>query len=170
MPHVMILSAVAILIFFTGCSSKSSFPTKGSQALKSESEFGVLTAKPDVFQGRAIKLAGRMVGVETTAEGTIVTAEWMPYPDTEYEGPEGMGMESSKRFVLFYPGKLDPEGRLHGNKFLVVGKKEGASQSLPLIKARCLHVWKTGDNEIEMQPDVENTGYPVMEETYCSKI
>ena len=173
----MILAAVAMLVILTGCASPSSFPTNGSQALKSESEFGVLTAQPDVFQGRAIKLAGRMVGVETTARGTIVIAEWLPYPNTEYEGPVDTGVVTQGRFVLFYPGKIDAEGSLHGNKFLVIGKNEepksmvslgGTSHSLPYITARCLHVWKTGDDEIEIQPDVENTGYPVMEETYCS--
>ena len=179
MPNVMILSAVSILVFFTGCSSTSFFPSNGSQALKSESEFGVLTAKPDVYQGRAIKLAGRMVGVEQTTGGTIVTAEWLPYPNVEYEGPAEMEMAQTRRFVLFYPGKLDAEGSLQGNKFLAIGKKEGThsmisfggtSRPLPYIKARCLHVWKTGDDEIEIQPDVENAGYPVLEETYCSNL
>lgn len=177
MRNIMILSAVSFLVFFTGCASTSIFPTHSGQAMKSESEFGVLTAQPDGFQGKAIKLAGRMIGVETTAKGTLVTAEWLPYPSSEYVGPAGPQVGASNRFVFFYPGKLDSEGSLHGNKFLVVGKREGSqsigtfrgtSRSLPYIMARCLHVWKTGDDEIEVQPDVKNSDFPVMEETYCS--
>lgn len=167
----------ALFLFLSGCSSSSLFPMNGSQALKSESEFGVLTTQPDAFQGRAIKLAGRIVGVETTAEGTVVTAEWLPYPDVEYVGPTGTAAESSGLFVLFYPGQLDAEGKKYGNKFLVIGEKEqsqsiaavrGTSSSLPHIAARCLHVWKTGNNEIETESYTEYF-YPA-EETYCSDI
>ncbi len=175
MGNIMILF-VALLLVFAGCASTSIFPTNDSQALKSESEYGVLIAQPDVFQGRTLKLAGRMVGVETTAEGTLITAEWLPYPDAEYVGPTGTAAGSIGRFILFYPGKLDAEGIFYGNKFLVIGKKEenqsmtsfrSTSRSLPYMMARCLHVWKTGDSEIETRPDTEYSAYPV-EETYCS--
>ena len=177
MRNTMILSTAMLLMFLLGCTRTSPFPMNGSQAIKSESDFGVLTAQPDVFQGRAIKLAGRIVGVEATAEGTIVTAEWLPYPDAEYLGPSGALTGTPGRFVLFYPGKLDPDGMTHGNKFLVVGEKEESermtafresSQSLPYIAARCLHVWKTGDSEIDSQ-EYSEYSYPV-EETYCSEI
>jgi len=177
MRNKTILTFAALLMFLSGCVSSSPFPMNGSQALKTESEFGVLTTQPDAFQGRAIKLAGRIVGVESTAEGTMVTAEWLPYPDAEYMGPTGMGATSSGRFVLFYPGQLDAEGMLHGNKFLVIGEKgkpqsmealKGTSDSLPYIAAHCLHVWKTGNSEIETESATEYS-YPV-EETYCSTI
>ena len=179
MRNILMVLAGGMVILSIGCASQTSFPTNGSQALKSESEFGKLTSQPDVFKGRAIRLAGRMVGVETTAEGTIVTAEWLPYPSNEYEGPTNTGLVNQGRFAVFYPGKLQSEGLLHGNKFLVIGKMEGtqsmmqvggAFRPLPYIKARCLHIWKTGDADISTEPDVENTGYPVAEKTYCSKI
>ena len=177
MRNKMMVAAAGLFIFITGCSSKPLLPANGSQALKSDSEFGVLTAQPDVYQGRAIKLAGRMIGVEATAEGTIVRAQWLPYPNNDYEGPSEGNTVRRGEYAFFYPGKLDMDGSLHGNKFLVVGKMEGTksmmtsvgSRNLPYLKASCLHVWKTGDAQIEYhQPDVENTGYPVMEETYCS--
>ncbi|WP_447970333.1 Slp family lipoprotein [Nitrospira sp. M1] len=177
MKNKTILLVLVLLLFISGCVSSSPFPMNGSQALKSESEFGVLTAQPDAFQGRAIKLAGRIIGVETTAEGTMVTAEWLPYPDAEYMGPVSAGVESPGQFVLFYPGQLDAEGKLYGNKFLVVGEKggsqamtavRGTSQSLPYIAARCLHVWKTGNADIETESYTEYS-YPA-EETYCSDI
>ena len=131
-----------------------------------------------MFQGRAIKLAGRMIGVEDTAEGTIVRAEWLPYPNNEFEGPTESGGINPDHFAFFYPGQLDREGRLPGNKFLVVGVMEGTksmvtvvglSRNIPYLNARCLHVWKTGGAEIEYhQPNVD-LGYPVMNETYCSE-
>ena len=170
MRNIMILSTSLLLIIFSGCASAPIFESNGSQTLKSESEFGRLTAQPDVYQGRAVKLAGRIVGVESTAEGTIVSAEWLPYPQVEYEGPRDMERVRGEKFTVFYPGKLDTEGRLHGNKFLVVGKvgdpKVKNSRRAPYVMAKCLHVWKTGDDAMETQIDIE---YSVaMEETYCS--
>ncbi len=168
--------AASMFLIFTGCAASSTFDMNGSQALKSESEFGSLTARPDVFRGKAIKMAGRIIGVETTSSGTMMTAEWLPYPDVEYEGPEDTGVVTEKQFTLFYPDALDVEGRLHGNKFLVLGTMEstqgmmvGKTGALPHVTARCLHVWKTGDAAIETEPDVEFAGYSVSEETYCSK-
>ena len=170
MRNIMILSTGLLLMFFSGCGSAPVFEGNGSQTLKSESEFGQLTAQPDVYQGRAIKLAGRIVGIESTAEGTIVNAEWLPYPQVEYEGPYVTGRVKSKEFTIFYPGKLDTEGRLYGNKFLVVGKVGGPkaknSRRGPYVMAKCLHVWKTGDEEIETEVDSEYSA--AMEETYCS--
>ncbi|GJL66000.1 MAG: hypothetical protein NPIRA05_09710 [Nitrospirales bacterium] len=177
MRNIAVLAMTALLMFVAGCISSSPFPINGSQTLKSESDFGVLTTQPDAFQGQAIKLAGRIVGVETMAEGTMVTAEWLPYPNVEYMGPRSAEAKSSERFVLFYPGQLDAEGKLYGNKFLVIGKKgksesistiNGKSDTIPYIAARCLHVWKTGDSEIETESATEYA-YPV-EQTYCSDI
>ena len=177
MRNSIILATGVLLTFSMGCASQSLFPSNGSEALKSKSDFGVLTAQPDVYQGRAIKLAGRMIGVEDTAEGSIVRAEWLPYPNNEFEGPTDKKPMKSNQFAFFYPGQLDWEGRLPGNKFLVVGVMEGTtsmvsavglSRKVPYLHARCLHVWKTGGTEIDYhQPNVD-LGYPVMKEMYCS--
>ncbi len=173
MRNIMILSTSLLLVVFSGCASAPIFDGNGSQILKSESEFGVLTAQPDVYEGRAVKLAGRIVGVESRANGTIVSAQWLPYPDVEYQGPHDLGKGDDGKFTIFYPGKLDREGRQYGNKFLVVGKVESPQSRdahiTPSITAKCLHVWKTGDDAIETEPDVEFIGYPVTEETYCSE-
>ena len=169
-----ILIGVGVLAGFTGCSSPAQFPINGSHALTSTSEFGVLTAQPDVYKGRAMKLAGRMVSVESTAHGTVVLADWLPYPQVESDGPEDEAAPRHSQFTVMYPGKLDADGSLYGNKFLAVGKMDGtqsgeegndAAKNLPTVIAHCLHVWKTGDAEIEL---LDNE-YFVMEETYCAE-
>ena len=173
MRNIMILSTSFLLVILAGCASAPIFEGNGSQALKSESEFGVLTAQPDVYQGRAVKLAGRIVGVESTNGGTLVSAEWLPYPDVEYVGPNEMERVRDRKFTIFYPGTLDAKGRQYGNKLLVVGKvgdpQSISSRGAPYVMAKCLHVWKTGNDAIEIQPDDEFIGYPVVEETYCSE-
>lgn len=170
--------ALSVLTLAVGCASAPLFPMNGGETIQSETAFGMLTATPDTYEGRAIKLAGRIVGVETTEHGALILAEWLPYPRNERQGPEPASPAARERFAMFYPGTIDEEGKLHGNKFLVVGKvtvpslkKEtrGVSATIPRIMARCLHVWKTGSAELSLLPDVENTGYPIAQQTYCAK-
>ncbi len=168
MKTKIVLIRTGLLIWLTGCSPTPFFPTNGSQILKSENEFGVLKAEPEVYQGQAIKLAGRIVSIEPSAQGTLVLAEWLPYPDVEYVGPEDTGWISIGRVAVFYPDKIDAEGSLHGNKFLAIGKMVGITDTLkklPHITARCLYVWQTGSADIG-EPDDE---YFVMEEMYCTE-
>ena len=171
--------AILFLLILVGCSSTPMFPTNGAQALHSNSDFGMLTMKPDVYQGRAIKMAGRIVEVETTENGTRLLADWLPYPNDPLQGPIQATPAPKDRFELFYPGEMDDEGLLPGNKFLVIGKIESESlndmrvrkaSGVPFIAAQCLHVWKTGSADIDQTPDLEYAGYPLMQQTYCLEI
>ena len=174
MRNIGIPIVAALLLIVWGCSSPTQFPTNGNHALKAESDFGVLTAQPDAYRGQAMKFAGRIVSVESTDQGTLVLAEWLPYPNREYDGPEDEGVVTGKQFTVMYPGKLDADGSLYGNKFLAVGQIESgksmrgsgdATTELPQMNARCLHVWKTGTSALEW---VDNE-YDIEEETYCSQ-
>lgn len=161
----MLLIGSVLILWLTGCASTPFFPTNG-QVLESETEFGVLKAEPDVYKGGTVKLAARIVSVEPSAQGTLVLAEWLPYPLIEYEGPEDLGWVSKGLVAVFYPDKLDAEGSLYGNKFLAIGKMLGVTDSqskLPYMTARCLHVWKTGAADIGDHDDE----YDISEERYC---
>lgn len=174
-----VLLAVAMLLFFVqGCTTVPTFPDNGATMLRDSNEFGALVAKPDTYQGRAIRLAGRMVSVETSGQGTTILAEWLAFPEPGQLTPGQLAMRQGERFTLHYPGKLDSMGSLYGNKFIVAGLLKGTtglitidglSKSVPLVEARCLHVWKTGDSEYtDAFADVEQAGFPPLEQTYCS--
>lgn len=175
---LMLLSLTLSLFVLQGCAAGPTFPDNGAVTLKASNEFGVLSAKPDTYQGRAIRLAGRMVSVEATDEGTMIVAEWLPFPEPGQYGPAESRVRAGERFTLRYPGKLDPMGSWYGNKFIVAGAMKGTSdiitidgltKPVPHVEARCLHVWKTGDSELsDAAPDVEQTGFPPLEQTYCS--
>ena len=53
----------------------------------SSPEFGVLQAKTDVFKGRVVQLAGRIVGIEKSASGTIILARELPVEKHPVFGP-----------------------------------------------------------------------------------
>ena len=174
---IFALPIIATYLFSQGCSSMTPFPGNGTQAVDQE-QFGVLVAKPDVYRGRAVKLAGRMIGVETTDRGTVVLAEWLPIPKTGEYGPSANRTDQQNRFTFLYPGAIDSEGSWKGNRFVMMGEIEGTqevvasmtghSQPLPFMVARCLHIWKIGDNMWWDQPDTDPGGYPYLQKTYCA--
>lgn len=174
---IFAFTIVAMYLFAHGCSSAPLFPTDDTQAVTQE-QFGVLTAKPDVYRGRAVKLAGRMVGVETTDKGTMILAEWLPLPSEGQYGPASNPITQQDRFSFLYPGNIDTWGTWKGNRFIITGEIEGSqevissltgqSKSLPYMVARCIHVWEIGDNLWWTQPDTEPGGYPYLQKTYCA--
>lgn len=171
------LVTAALLLVLPACSSAPMFPSNSSQEVQKE-QFGVFVAEPDVYRGRAVKLAGRVVGVETTENGTLIVAEWLPYPKKGQYGPGTNDFTSRDRFTLLYPGVINPWSSWQGNRFVMTGEIEGtqdmvasftgASKSVPYMVARCIHVWEVGDNTWWDQPDTEPGGYPYLQQTYCA--
>lgn len=164
-------------LIFQGCSSAPLFPTNSSDEVQKE-EFGVFVAQPDVYRGRAVKLAGRVVRVESTEKGTLIIAEWLPYPQKGQYGPGANETTGQNRFKLLYPGVIDPWSSWQGNRFVMTGEIEGTqemvssftgvSKPVPYMVARCIHVWEVGDNTWWVQPDTEPGGYPYLQHTYCA--
>ena len=75
---VPLTSMIGILgIVSVGCSTPSFFPPEATRDVTAL-EFGVLEAKPDVFKGRVVQLAGRIVGVEQSADGILIRAQELP--------------------------------------------------------------------------------------------
>ena len=79
----LLASRVSCLL---GAQLASLFPP-GTISDVASSEFGVLQAKTDVFKGRVVQLAGRIVGVEESANGTIILARELPVEKHPVFGP-----------------------------------------------------------------------------------
>ena len=174
---LLALTITGLYLFPQGCGSVPIFPNNASQEVNKE-QFGVLVAKPDVYRGQAVKLAGRVVGVKTTEKGTMILAEWLPLPEEGQYGPGSNQIAQQDRFSFLYPGAIDSWGTWKGNRFIVTGEIEGThevissltghSKSLPYMVARCIHVWEIGDNLWWDQPDTDPGGYPYLQKTYCA--
>ena len=74
--------------FLTACRMLCQ-PSLSTEAMTdvSSPEFGVLQAKTDVFKGRVVQLAGRIVGIEESASGTIILARELPVEKHPVFGP-----------------------------------------------------------------------------------
>lgn len=158
-----------------------SFPENGTSAISHRSEFGAIIAHPDTYQGQAVRLAGRIIGVQETETGTLLLAKWMPFPDSkgksERDIPNGLSNGTgSDNFSVFYPGKLDGKARWRGNEFLAIGTMEGNRQvatmtgriqEVPALKADCLRIWTTAGEVSRLYgPTGMDRNLPSAE-TYC---
>ncbi len=174
---------VAISLVMAGCSTPSLFPpdvTKTSTAL----EFGALQAKPDVFTGRVVQLAGHIIGTETSDSGTLILARELPLRRHPAYGPAettGTGAAepavATQAFAVLYPGKIDPNALWYGNKFVVIAVSKGQQDvdvngilhKEPYMVAKCIHVWKTGGYyAIADFPNLFDGYYPLEQDTYCA--
>jgi hypothetical protein len=170
------LIGIAGIVSF-GCSTPSLFPTEATRDADSI-EFGVLEAKPDVFKGRVVQLAGRIVGVEQSADGILIRAQELPMEQHPAYGPAETTKGTSE-FAIMYPGKVDANALWFGNKLVVVAVAQGthsmavdgSTRTEPYVVARCMHVWKTGEYGsygIEDFPNLADGYYPLEHQTYCA--
>ena len=166
-----------VAMLSVGCSTPSLFPPEATRDA-APIQFGVLEAKPDVFKGRVVQLAGRIVGVEQSANGILIRAQELPVEQHPVYGPAETNKPSSE-FAIMYPGKVDERALWFGNKLLVVAvaqgsrsmEVDGVSRTTPYVVARCMHVWKTGEYGsygLEDYPHLADTYYPLEHETYCA--
>jgi hypothetical protein len=169
--------ALVILGLVTGgCSTPQLFPPEATANVAS-SEFGVLHAQADVFKGRVVQLAGRIVEVEESPNGFLIRAQELPLQEHPAYGPEEIGKRTPE-FAINYRGRLDDRALWFGNKLVVLAVAQGDQniavhgtvRTEPLVVAKCMHVWKTGEYGsygISDFPHVTDTYYPLEHETYC---
>ena len=177
MKPILKFSLSVSCLVLAGCSTGSLFPPDTVSDMASP-EFGVLQAKTDVFKGRVVQLAGRIVGIEESAGGTIIHARELPVEKHPVFGPTETNKPTSS-FAVLYPGKVDRNALWFGNKFIVVAVAQGQEtfaidgipRTEPYVIARCMHVWKTGEYGsygIEDFPHTPDGYYPLEHQTYCA--
>ena len=177
---VLITGVVLFLLSFTqGLAADRQFSEGATPRVGSKADFQKFASDVEGKKGRMIKIAGRMIGFDPTEEGTVILAEWLPYPaDLNLEdGPKDHDVDTGLRFALRYPGDThDPQFLWKGNKFIMEGTVEGernfvvnlfgTHKMLPYVMARCIHVWETGETEEFDQPDIQFKG-PHIARTFC---
>jgi starvation-inducible outer membrane lipoprotein len=174
--HLALATCLVLLVLVAGCSTPALFPSDIANN-SSSLEFGVLQAKPDVFNGRVVQLAGRIVGVEQADGGTLILAHELPLVKHPAYGPTEAS-ERTSAFAILYPGKVEPNALWYGNKFVVIAVAQGEQtvavdgipRKEPYMVAQCMHVWKTGGYyDVSDFPHVFDGYYPLEQQTYCAK-
>lgn len=181
MRVTLTVAVLCLFCFSYGWSADVLLPQDGTQKISTPEDFQKLVSGIEENKGLTVKLAGRMISFDPSDEGTIIIAEWLPFPvDLDLEdGPKDSDQDTGLRFALRYPGEThDPQFKWRGNKFILEGNIQGtrsvtmdlfgSSKNLIYVMARCIHVWETGETEEFDQPDVQFKG-PHIARTFCVK-
>src|SRR5215467_4349878 len=102
-------SMIAIIgVGSVACSTPPLFPSEATRDA-APLQFGVLEAKPDVFKGRVVQLAGRIVGIEQSPDGILIRAQEVQMARDRISTPAEIptpAAEVGKRtpeFAIMYP-------------------------------------------------------------------
>ena len=154
--------------------AKPLFPPSAVKDLDPALQMGISNPEADVyFKDHLAQAGGRIIAIEQTSDGTLITAEELPLTQAATEVVETT--KPTGWFVFLYKGHIDPPGLQQGNKFIMVGLVKGTqkvtingTQRLaPYVVARCVHVWKTGRYAITDFPNLPGGYYPLEHQTYC---
>lgn len=172
MQGVVSIAVVSSSLLF-GC-TPALFPSGTLKDVDRNFDFTRWWMSPISMENHKVQLGGRIV--QSSMKGptvTIVTAQ-LPIVEHPAYGPKET-RKLSREFVILYQGKIDPVFLHPGNRLIVVGRivppirveVHDVLRILPTVTAQCVHIWQTGDKDIEDFAS-SGAGYIVLrEETYC---
>ena len=180
---IFLSGAVGLMFLLTGCEtgpeSRPRYP-EGKQlpVVSSASTFDGIVTGISGYEGKEIKVAGRIQNIDSTEEGYVVFAKWLPYPK-QYSigaGPPDSPSDQDRHFVFSFRGKRkSPFTMYRGNKFIMEGRVQGTrkmvvditgtQRQLLHLVAGCVRVWETGMGTMSTGPDSQ---YPdARAHTFC---
>jgi len=159
-----------------GCGHTQLFPVDVAADTDRNFDFTAWRTIPNAKTGQKVELGGRIVQVNSTADGVVIIVTQLPIVQQPAYGPKDGGRRSGE-FAIRYNGTLNAKWLRAGNRLIVIGTTEQArvvvvddvQRNLPSLAGRCLHVWNTGGKEIAEFPYNAGGGYePLEEETLCT--
>lgn len=167
---------VVLCAMVGACARPHIFPERELHGVDRSFDFARWKEQPMAFVGAKVEIGGRIVDTTVTDEGVRIVAAQLPVVEHPVYGPRnGFGRVGAYEFAVMYPGKIEPGALRSGNKFIVLGwtqtpveiEWQGAKRSMLALKATCIHIWKTGPQEIADFPNVQSEYYPLERHTYC---
>lgn len=103
---------------------------------------------PRKLEGQSVIWGGTIVAVHNLADSTEIAVLAYPLDDSSYPQTD---KEAKGRFIVRYPGFLDPLMYRLGRPLTVLGKVKGvrkgmvgqASYRYPVVEGSMLHLWKS---------------------------
>ncbi len=173
---------IAVILFgalLAACSTPPLFPAAEVKDVDPNIRFASLEADPATFKGRVVQLAGRIVRLDQSADGTLVVMHRLRVMEHPAYGPaEAVTKGPIGEFSFLFPRKLDPTAIAVGDRLIVIGTVQGAravpldggTKTEPYLLAHCIHIWDTKGEEIyEYTARHGGDFYPMIEATYCTR-
>lgn len=159
------------------CARPDIFPQRELQDVDRSFDFAKWKEQPMAYVGVKVEIGGRIVDATATDDGVRIVATQLPIVEHPVYGPRnGLGHVGAHEFAITYSGKIEREALQSGNKFIVLGRTQppveiewqGVKRSMLALKAACIHIWKTGPQEIAEFPNIQSEYYPLERHTYCA--
>lgn len=176
MRRVSLVAVLLACLSAGACVRTPVFPPEARQGVDQQFDFAAWRMMPNAQVGRKVQLGGRIIEAEAKNDRIDIVVAHLPIVEHPTFGPKDIGKRSGE-YAIRYAGHMDSKWLVAGNHVMVVGTTENAKamfvddvqRSLPSLKARCVHIWKTGGKEISEFPFNAGGGYePLEEETFCS--
>lgn len=169
-------TGIGLALALGACAPAMQYPETLGSDINPNFDFGNVKAALETYRGAVFQVGGEMVRVESRSDGVRILARRMmiqqqlKYP---WYAPVELAGTPLDEFFIFYPGRVDGQGLMLGNKFIaaaeLVGTEKTDAQPLS-FRVRCMHIWKTGQNRIAELPDKFIQLYQALEEdTYCAR-
>lgn len=171
---LLISSCGMFLTFSVVACTQPLFPPAAVKDLDPNLQMGIFNPEADIyFKGHLAQAGGRIIAIEQTSDGVLITAEELPLAQAATRVVATA--KSTGWFVFLYGGQIDPGMLQQGNEFIMVGLVEGTQRVTikgvprlaPYLVARCMHVWKTGRYASTDFPNLPDGYYPLEQQTYC---
>lgn len=169
-------------LLLVGCAIPPIFPPEIMKDVEQNSS-AVKTWKEQSYHSSAnfvphkVVLAGQIMRVLTKSGGVVLLVE--EEPADKYRGHDFTRVQKKDTFLyeISFRGFPDPSMLQRGNKLVVVGTTNGASQEtigssakvLPHLSAQCLHIWQIDELEANRFPYGDTPGYFPQERTFCDE-
>jgi hypothetical protein len=181
---IIVLGILGLVGLQIGCanlpgSDLLSSKSNGTKTVTTSQQFDEIADNSSSYLGQEKKLAGAVFSIDQTAEGYLILAEWLPYPQAGLEeGPKIDRSQRSRHFLIRFTGKREREFyTTRGNTFLLEGTVEGTEkalvsvfgprQDLLYVKARCIRMWETGQ-DTDSSSQMDNPYPPRRSRTLCA--
>ena len=170
------LSCLLLLFLLLLACAEPVFPPAVLKGVDFTSEFELSTSEVDThMEGRIVLIGGRMVAIHQESGRLQIMADELRF---EKDPLSGRLVETGRplgTIAVDYPANIEHLALERGNKFLAIGRVQGTTNMtiegmprvIPLLRARCLHIWRTGWDSIAEYPHLPTGYYPLRHDLYC---
>ena len=169
-------SCLLLLFLLPLACAEPLFPPAMLKGVDFTSEFVLSTSEVDThMKGRIVLIGGRMVALQQQSGRLQIMAHELRFEKDPLLGRLVETGAPLGTIAIDYPANIEHRALERGNKFLAIGRVQGTTNMtiegmprvIPLLRARCLHIWRTGWDSIGEYPHLPTGYYPLRHDVYC---
>lgn len=156
------IGLVTMSVCLSACSTTPMFPPAITKDVEADTfdvkawEDQAYHSSSGAFVPHKVELAGEIIRVIQKPKGVVILAEERPLDTPPASSSIKTEQDDAPWFAITFKGAVEPSLLQAGNRLVVVGTTQRASQEmlggaprmLPHLLAQCLHIWDTREAEM----------------------